>query len=62
MSTRPETPRLVIRIFEPRDADPWIAMVNDPEVIIFLPPGPPATMETFQAGTRGRSVLSQRSR
>ena len=48
MSTRIETSRLVIRTFEPRDAEAWIAMVNDPEVNRFLPPGPDVTMETFQ--------------
>jgi [ribosomal protein S5]-alanine N-acetyltransferase len=43
-----ETPRLVIRTFESRDAGPWIAMVNDPEVNRYLPPERAATMETFQ--------------
>lgn len=32
MSTWIETPRLVIRTFEPRDAEAWIALVNDPAV------------------------------
>jgi RimJ/RimL family protein N-acetyltransferase len=48
VSTRIETPRLVIRTFEPEDAGAWIAMVNDPEVNRFLPPEPEATTETFQ--------------
>ncbi len=40
VSTRLETARLVIRTFEVHDADPWLAMVSDPEVLRFLPPGP----------------------
>ncbi len=54
MSTWIETPRLVIRTFEPGDAAAWIAMVNDPEVRRFLPPTPERTMETFA------EVLAQR--
>jgi RimJ/RimL family protein N-acetyltransferase len=38
VSVRLETERLVIRTFEHRDADAWIAMVSDPEVRRFLPP------------------------
>ena len=46
VSTRLETARLVIRTFEARDADRWLAMVSDPEVTRFLPPNAPApTME-----------------
>jgi RimJ/RimL family protein N-acetyltransferase len=45
VSTRLETARLVIRTFEARDADPWLAMVIDPEVRRFLPAGPVPTME-----------------
>jgi hypothetical protein len=48
MSLRLETARLVIRSFEPRNAELWLAMVNDPEVGRFTPPSPPATGETFQ--------------
>jgi RimJ/RimL family protein N-acetyltransferase len=59
MSTRIETPRLVIRTFEARDADPWLAMVNDPEVVRFLPPGPAKTMETFQAALEARHVMER---
>ena len=40
--TRLETARLVIRTFEARDADHWLAMVSDPEVTRFLPPNAPA--------------------
>jgi RimJ/RimL family protein N-acetyltransferase len=59
VSTRLETPRLVIRTFEPRDADPWIAMLNDPEVIRFLPPGPAATTETFQGAIEARYAMER---
>lgn len=45
VSIRLETARLVIRTFEDRDAGPWLAMVNDPEVTRFLPPGPGPTTE-----------------
>jgi|SRR5579859_3529774 len=47
VSTRLETARLVIRTTEARDADPWLAMVSDPEVRRFLPAGPTPTMEDF---------------
>ena len=48
MSIRFETARLVIRTFEARDADPWFAMISDPEVRRFLPAGPAPTMELIQ--------------
>jgi len=48
VSTRLETARLVIRTFEARDADPWLAMVSDPEVTRFLAAGPAPTMELIQ--------------
>jgi RimJ/RimL family protein N-acetyltransferase len=57
MSTRIETSRLVIRTFEPRDAEAWIAMVNDPAVNRFLPPGPEVTMETFQEVLERRHAM-----
>ena len=59
MSTRLETARLVIRTFEPRNAEAWIAMVNDPEVIRFLPPGPPATTESFQSVIESRHAMER---
>jgi RimJ/RimL family protein N-acetyltransferase len=37
MSTRLETVRLVVRTFEARDADAWVAMFNDPKVTRFIP-------------------------
>ena len=48
VSTRLETARLVIRTFEARDAEPWLAMVTDPEVRRFLPAGPAPTVELAQ--------------
>jgi RimJ/RimL family protein N-acetyltransferase len=56
---RLETPRLIIRTYEPRDAEPWIAMVNDPEVTRYTPPGPPATLETFQASMARRHEMER---
>jgi [ribosomal protein S5]-alanine N-acetyltransferase len=54
-----ETPRLVIRTFEPRDAEAWIAMVNDPEVNRFLPPAPAATMQTFAVALERRHAMER---
>jgi RimJ/RimL family protein N-acetyltransferase len=45
---RLETARLVIRTFEQRDAEPWLAMVGDPEVRRFLPPAPLPTLEKVE--------------
>jgi RimJ/RimL family protein N-acetyltransferase len=59
MSTRLETARLVIRTFEPRDGEAWIAMVNDPEVTRFLPPAPSATMESFQSVIESRHAMER---
>ena len=59
MSTRLETARLVIRTFQGRDADPWLAMVNDPEVIRFLPPGPDPTLEDFQRVVAERQAMER---
>ena len=59
MTTRLETARLVIRTFESGDAEAWVAMVNDPEVVRFLPPGPALTMQTFQAVIQGRHEMER---
>ena len=59
MSTWIETSRLVIRRFEARDAEAWIALVNDPEVTRFLPPGPEATMEAFQHALEQRHAMER---
>jgi ribosomal-protein-alanine N-acetyltransferase len=57
VSTRLETARLVIRTFEPRDADPWFAMVSEPEFGRFLPAGPTRTLESFQGVIEGRQAM-----
>ena len=59
MSTRLETARLVIRTFEPMDAEPWLAMVTDPEFRRFLPPGPVPTMESFQNAIERRHAMER---
>jgi RimJ/RimL family protein N-acetyltransferase len=59
MRLRLETARLVIRSFEPRDAEPWLAMVNDPEVGRFTPPSAPATLETFQGALERRRTMER---
>jgi RimJ/RimL family protein N-acetyltransferase len=59
VSTRLETARLAVRTFEARDAIPWLAMVNDPEVTRFLPPGPDRTMEDFQRVLGARQAMER---
>jgi RimJ/RimL family protein N-acetyltransferase len=59
VGVRLETERLVIRTFEARDADAWLAMVSDPEVRRFLPPSPPPTLETFQGALERRHALER---
>ena len=56
MSTRLQTARLVIRTFEGRDADVWVAMFNDPKVTRFLP-RVVATLETFHAPLEARRAM-----
>jgi RimJ/RimL family protein N-acetyltransferase len=57
VGTRLETSRLIIRTFERRDAEPYLAMVTDSEVIRYLPPAPPATMATAQAAIESRHAM-----
>jgi RimJ/RimL family protein N-acetyltransferase len=59
VSTRLETARLVIRTFESRDAEAWVAMVNDPEVVRFLPPRPDPMMETFAEVIEARHAMER---
>jgi RimJ/RimL family protein N-acetyltransferase len=59
VGVRLETTRLVIRPLEDHDADAWIAMVSDPEVRRFLPPGPVLTVETFQRGLESRHAIQR---
>jgi len=60
VSTRLDTARLVIRTFEARDAGPWLAMVTDPEVTRFLPPGPALTMQDFQRVLGERQAMERK--
>ena len=54
------TVRLIIRTFEHRDADAWIAMVSDPEFLRFLPPGgPAATRESFERLIESRHAMER---
>jgi RimJ/RimL family protein N-acetyltransferase len=59
VSTRLGTERLVIRALDPSDAKAWIAMVSDPEVRRFLPPGPEPTMETFEGAIKSRHAMER---
>ncbi|MBV8727813.1 MAG: GNAT family N-acetyltransferase [Candidatus Eremiobacteraeota bacterium] len=56
---RIETARLVIRTFEPRDEEAWLAMVTDPDFRRYLPPGPAPTAETFQNAIQGRHAMER---
>jgi RimJ/RimL family protein N-acetyltransferase len=56
---RLEPPHLVIRTYEPRDAEHWLALVNDPEVTRYTPPSPPATLETFQSALESRHAMER---
>ena len=55
-----ETERLVIRTYEERDAEPWLVLVNDPNVTRFLPPRPsPVTLENFEEALQRRRAMEQ---
>ncbi|HEV2235312.1 MAG TPA: GNAT family N-acetyltransferase [Ktedonobacterales bacterium] len=56
---RLETPRLVIRTFEPRDGDSWIALANAPETRRFTPAAPPATPDVFQGALERRHAMER---
>lgn len=57
--TRLETARLIIRSYERRDAESWVAMLADPEVRRYLPPFEPPTAETFYSGMQRRQELER---
>jgi RimJ/RimL family protein N-acetyltransferase len=59
VSIRLETARLVVRTFESRDAEPWLAMMTDPDVRRFLTPGPLPTLETFESAVEQRHALER---
>jgi RimJ/RimL family protein N-acetyltransferase len=50
---------LVIRPLDDRDADAWIAMLSDPEVARFLPPGPAPTTDTFERAIETRHAMER---
>ena len=57
MSFRLDTERLIIRTFKHEDADAWIAMLSEPEVLRFLPPGPSPTIQTFELAIESRQSM-----
>jgi RimJ/RimL family protein N-acetyltransferase len=59
VSTRLETARLIIRTFEPGDAEAWLAMFADPEVRRFLPGQPAPTTADFQRAMEGRLAMER---
>jgi RimJ/RimL family protein N-acetyltransferase len=59
VSTRLETPRLIIRTFEPPDAGPWFAMVSEPEFRRFLPPGPARTRDSAERVIEERLAMER---
>jgi len=56
---RLETPRLVIRSFDPSDAAGMLAVFGDPEVRKYLPPFPNPTLETMQASVARRMAMER---
>ena len=57
MATRFYTERLVVRTFESRDGDAWVAMFSDPEVTRFLPGAGARTKETFLTQLSARLAM-----
>ncbi|MBV8170800.1 MAG: GNAT family N-acetyltransferase [Candidatus Eremiobacteraeota bacterium] len=54
-----ETARLVIRTSEPRDAQAWLAMINDPQVKRFLPAGPDMTLDSYTGVLERRRKMEE---
>lgn len=54
-----ETARLVLRSFEPRDEEAWLAMVGEPDFGRFLPPIAPPTKDSFARMVERRSALER---
>jgi RimJ/RimL family protein N-acetyltransferase len=50
---------LIIRPFHYGDAEAWIDMLSDPEVLRFLPPGPAPTIETFERAVESRHAMER---
>ena len=56
---RLETPRLVIRSFEPSDAEGMLAVFGDPEVRKYLPPFPDPTIESMGKSVARRMAMER---
>src|SRR5438067_2905198 len=56
---RLETPRLVIRSYEPADAAGMLRVFGDPDVRRYLPPGPEPTLERMQASVERRIAIER---
>src|SRR5262249_4690643 len=59
MGMRLETERLVIRSFEPRDAEAWLALVTDPDIRRYLPAGPAPTRDAFATVLERRHAMER---
>ncbi|MBV8725089.1 MAG: GNAT family N-acetyltransferase [Candidatus Eremiobacteraeota bacterium] len=58
---RIETARLVIRTFEPRDAQAWAAMLSDPDVRRYVPPSPVPAVADFSRALERRLRMERES-
>lgn len=56
---RLETPRLVIRSFEPSDAEGMLQVFGDPEVRKYLPPFPEPTLESMGKSVARRVAMER---
>lgn len=56
---RLETPRLVIRSFDPSDAEGMLQVFGDPDVRKYLPPFPDPTLERMQASVAKRMAMER---
>lgn len=59
MGIRLETARLIVRPIEPRDGEAWFAMVTDPHVRRYLPPGPLPTRDAFPGLLERRRTMER---
>lgn len=54
-----ETERLIVRSIESRDGDAWFAMITDPDVRRYLPPGPLPTRDAFAGALEKRHAMER---
>ena len=59
MAIRLETERLIVRPIESRDGDAWFAMITDPEVRRYLPPGPLPARDAFAGALEKRHTMER---